>query len=149
MANIKKDYSKARLLTIQEELNQLLSDVVGKPTDRFSPRCNSLELSVDVYECDDAFHVRAEVPGMGKGDLDVFITRDLLMIEGKKQPGYGGDKVSFVNLEREFGKFKRDIGIPKPVDTQNAKASMKDGVLEVVLPKISDRRGKRKRIPID
>jgi len=150
MGDIKSLSRKNRLLSLQEELDQILSELLEQPQqERFMTRKRSLDVNIDVYETSEALHIRAELPGCEKEDIALFLSRDLLVIEGKKRIPYSGEKLHFLNLEREFGKFKREIGIPKPIYGQEISAVMNDGVLFVTMPKISDRRGKRKRIPVE
>ncbi len=148
MVNSRKRDSKSRLLSLQEELDRILADLLEPTQERYFTRNRTLEVQVDVYETPNAIHVRAELPGVAKEDIEVFVSRDLLMIEGKKASPYGDEKLRFLNLEREFGKFKREVGIPKPVDGRIIEASFEEGILSVLLPKISDRRGQRKRVPL-
>jgi len=148
MANIKKSGSGQRLKTLQSELDKVLADLIEPHQDKYLTRARRLEVHVDIYETSDALHVCAELPGIDKKDVQLFVSRDLLMIEGKKKSPYKGDKLRFLNLERDFGAFSREVGIPKPVDGRSIDATMENGILHVVLPKISDRRGQRKRVPI-
>ncbi len=133
---------------LQDELDQIMAEFLRPHQERYSPGSRSLDVPVDIYETEEAIHVRAEMPGMTAEDVELFISRDLLSIEGGKKPTYPADNPKFLNLEREFGKFKRDVGLSKPVDVPNIRATLENGVLCVALPKISDRRGKRKRIPV-
>jgi HSP20 family protein len=148
MAKIKKTHSQDRLESLQNELDQILGELMDQRQDRFATRKRSFEVQVDVYETPEAIHIRAEAPGMSKDDLAVYLSRDFLVIEGNKQAPYTSDRLRFLNMEREFGSFTREVGIPKPVDGRGCIAKMVLGVLHIILPKISDRRGQRKRIPI-
>lgn len=149
MADIKKGDSKNRLLSLQKELDRILADLLEPSQDRYFTRNRSLEVQVDVFETADALHVKAELPGVQREDINLFLSRDLLMIEGTKVSTYTAEKLRFLNLEREFGKFKREVGIPKPVDGRKIKAVFDNGILQILLPKISDRRGQRQRVPIE
>ena len=149
MAVIKKGDSRERLLSIQEELDEILKDFLEPRQERYGGFNRSMALPVDIFETNDALHVRVELPGVSKDDVNLYITRNMLIIEGVKQSPYpGGERLRFLNLEREFGKFKREIGIPKPVDGRDIQAELTNGILFIRLTKISDRRGKQKRVPI-
>lgn len=148
MANIKKLGSNQQLKLLQNELDKVLAEIIEPHQDKYLTRARRLEVHIDVFETTDALHVCAELPGIEKEDVELYVSRDLLMIEGKKKSPYSGNKLRFLNLERDFGEFKREVGIPKPVDGRYIDASMENGLLHVVMPKISDRRGQRKRVPI-
>ena len=148
MANIKKTGSGEHLRLLQNELDKVLAEIFEPQQDKYLTRARRLEIHVDVFETADALHVCAELPGIDKNDVELYVTRDLLMIEGRKKSPYKGSQLRFLNLERDFGEFKKEVGIPKPVDGREIDASMENGILHVVLPKISDRRGQRKRVKI-
>lgn len=149
MAKMRKTYSRDRFESLQQELDQMLGDLLDQRQERFATTQRRFEVQVDVYETPDAIHVRAEVPGMKAEELSLYLTREYLLIEGNKQPPYQGEGLRFQNLEREFGAFSREVPIPKPVDGRSVTAKMVLGILHVIMPKISERRGQRKRIPIE
>ncbi len=149
MANIKKMDTRQRMLSIQDELNHILADFLEPQQERYLARSRNLEIQVDVYETEDAINILAELPGMAIDDIGLFLSRDLLVIEGTKHASPTSENGHYLNLEREYGTYKRDVGIPKPINADKISARLDNGILHVVLPKISDRRGKRKRIPID
>lgn len=140
--------TKERLRFLQEELDKLMEELVQPPKDKYVPNGMKVEIPVDFYETEDDLHVRAELPGMEKDAINIYFSRDLLSIEGMKDARYK-DGQSFHNIEREFGKFKRDIPIPKAVDGTKIEAKLVDGVLCIKLPKIKDRRGKPKRVALE
>jgi len=149
MANIKKTDSINRLQNLQQELNQLLAEFVESGQGRFVSRARHLETPLDVFETDDALHFHIELPGVEKEDIGLYLSRDLLTIEGTKKAPGKCEGSRFLNVEREFGTFKRDIGLPKPTDAREIIAKLEDGILYVRLPKISDRRGKRRKIDVE
>ncbi|RJO63843.1 MAG: Hsp20/alpha crystallin family protein [Myxococcales bacterium] len=150
MAGIKKRGTRDRLVLIQEELDRLFSEFMEpQARDRYAAHDRRPEVRVDVYETESMLCVRAELPGMAREDVQLYISRDLLTIEGAKKPPFKSQKLRFLNMEREFGSIKREIVLPKPVDANTVKATLQQGVLVVCLPKISERRGSRRRLEID
>lgn len=102
---------------------------------------------VDVIDRDKDVLVRAEIPGVDKKDLDISMTDNLLTIKGST----GGEPKEtkgeqFYRCEISRGAFSRSVSIPANVDTAQASATMKDGVLEIVLPKVEG--SKRKTITV-
>jgi len=102
---------------------------------------------IDVIDRDEDVLVRAEIPGVDKTDLDISMTDNMLTIKGHS----GGEPKEtkgeqFYRCEISRGAFSRSVSIPTNVDTVKASATMKDGVLEIVLPKMEG--SKRQTIPV-
>ncbi|MFH2093428.1 MAG: Hsp20/alpha crystallin family protein [Pseudomonadota bacterium] len=117
---------------LQKRLDNLYADY-GKPSiykwnlDENSPRTN-------LYETGDHFEIRAEVPGLGKDQLNVKIQGNYLEITGTRSAdtpeGYKIHKT-----ERHTGSFSRSFTLPADVDSTKADANLKDGILYLTLPK--------------
>jgi HSP20 family protein len=90
---------------------------------------------VDVTEADDAIVVHAELPGVEAKDMEVTVADGVLTLKGEKRSEREEEKEGRVYRERFFGSFERRIPIPETVDLDRVDASLKDGVLEVRLPK--------------
>lgn len=91
--------------------------------------------SVDVIDRDDDVVVRAEVPGYKKEDIEISVSDSSLTIKGETKSEEKEEKGDYYRCEISRGAFSRVIALPAEVDDSKAKASMKDGVLELTLPK--------------
>ena len=91
---------------------------------------------VDVLDKDDALVVRAEMPGVKKEDLDITIAGDRLVFEAKREYEEEEKKEDFVRHEMAYGRLYRAVHLPVEVLGDEAKAELKDGVLEIFLPKV-------------
>ena len=91
--------------------------------------------NVDIIDRDDELVVRAEVPGYQKEEIEVSVAGGLLTIKGERHAQQKVEKGNYYRCEISHGTFSRSIGLPAAVDDTNAKASMKDGMLELTLPK--------------
>jgi HSP20 family protein len=116
----------------------------------WSEMAKSMEVrvpSVDVIDRDEEVVVRAEIPGVSKENLEVSLSDDRLTIKGttrsEKEEKETGD---FTRREMTRGSFTRTVTLPANVDGEKAKASFKDGVLEMNLPKLKP--SKRLRINV-
>ena len=105
-----------------------------------------LSPSVDIYEEDGKVVVKAEVPGVDRDDLDVTITDDTLTISGEKKQESKVEKKNYHRVERRYGSFRRSFRLPEGVNGNKAKASFKDGVLEIRIPRAKE--SKQKKIEI-
>ena len=106
------------------------------PWPEWTPRFESRFPAVDVIDRPDHIVVRAEVPGVKKEDLDVSVSDNQVTIratskieEEKKEEG------EYYRREMRQGEYSRSIGLPADVDSAEARASFKDGILELTLPK--------------
>jgi HSP20 family protein len=90
---------------------------------------------VDVIDRDQEFVVRAELPGITKDNLDVSLTENVLTIHASTRHEDQEEKGQYFRRELSQGEFQRIIRLPTPVQGDQTKASFKDGILELVLPK--------------
>jgi len=90
----------------------------------------------DIIDRDKDFLVRVELPGVDKKDVDVSISNSTLNIKGTVSRESKEKKKDYFRSEIAYGNFFRSINLPKDIDATKISAHMKDGVLEVVLPKI-------------
>jgi len=90
---------------------------------------------MNITEGKDNFYVRAELPGLKAGDLDISVTGDTLTIAGERKIPAEDEKAKYHRREREAGRFSRIITLPAQVDTGKVEAHSKDGLLTVILPK--------------
>lgn len=104
---------------------------------------------VDIFVRDEELVVEMEAPGMNPADFEVSVSRDLLVVEGHKENREKLAKGNYLCMERDFGRFRRVVELLVPCNTGAAKAELKNGVLRVRLPKVEERRGTRRPIPIE
>ncbi len=91
---------------------------------------------LDVIDRDKEFLVRGELPGVEKDDVEVTISGSRLTIEAERKFEEVDEKEEFYRHELGYGKFMRTIALPEEVDVEKIHAELKDGILEVTLPKI-------------
>ncbi len=95
---------------------------------------------IDVLDRDDAVVVRAELPGVDKDNLDISLSEDNLTIKATTRHERTEDQGDYHRREIATGAYARTITLPAPVDGDKAKASLKDGILELYLPKAAPAR---------
>jgi len=91
--------------------------------------------SIDVSETKDAFTVKAEIPGMEPGDIQVGLDNQMLTIKGEKKQEKETKDEHYYRKERSYGAFARTVRLPTAVDGSKVTAAFKNGVLAVTLPK--------------
>lgn len=90
---------------------------------------------VDIEEDKDNFIVKAEIPGVKKGDIKVAVRDNVLAITGERSYEKEVKEKTYHRIERSYGKFSRTIALPAAVDSDKIKASYTDGILHITLPK--------------
>jgi HSP20 family protein len=118
-----------------EEWERRFDDLLGRPLWRLPVEEKSWMPAVDVFEKEDRFIVKAELPGMKEEDIDISVVGDTLSIKGEKKTETEVKEEDYYRCERSYGSFYRSIPIPSNVDANKIEASFDDGVLELVLPK--------------
>ena len=103
---------------------------------------------VDIYEENDAIVVKAEIPGLKKEEIDISISDDAITLSGKKKDVKEVKKENFYQKEIREGSFLRSLSLPCKVDREKVKASYKDGMLEVILPKSPEEKKKEIKVNI-
>ena len=102
---------------------------------------------VDIKETDKEIRIKADLPGMKKEDIDISVDEDQLVIKGERIEEEKKDK-DYVRIERSYGSFYRSFNIGVPVRSDQIKASYKEGVLELVLPKAEAKKPKKIEIEL-
>lgn len=100
---------------------------------------------VNVSESEEAIVVKAEIPGMNIGDIDLTLTESSLVIKGERKTEEG----RYFRQERPTGFFQRVINLNTRIDRDKIKATMKNGLLDIHLPKSEDVKPKQINIKIE
>lgn len=98
---------------------------------------------VNVTEDRDAYYVRAELPEVKAGDLDISVTGTSVTVSGERKIPSPNESATYHRREREGGHFSRVIGLPRQVDPGKVEAHSGDGILTIVLPKIEETKPKQ------
>ena len=128
----------------------------GVSGERFPGRVTLLDLSdetgfkplSDVTEADDSVRIRLELPGVPPASVQVRVRGDCVEVSGEKVPDFPQGEASYLCLERIFGRFRRVFEVVGAVNLAQVTARMRDGILEVVIPKVRERRGRERRVPV-
>ena len=110
------------------------------------PKMDEIFPPVDIFEEKGDMVIKAEMPGMNKEDVNVSITENTVTISVEKKQEEEVENKGYYRVERSYGSFCRSLWLPENVNGDKVKASFKDGVLEVRLPKT--KKGKQKKVTI-
>jgi HSP20 family protein len=122
------------------QMDRLFDEVFRRPffSSLLTPRGSGLEetyFPVDIYEDNESVVLKAELPGIKKENLDIQISADSITLSGQKSHEEKVEERDYFRLERSYGSFTRRFQLPVETQTDKARASFKDGVLEVRIPK--------------
>jgi HSP20 family protein len=127
------------LEAMNRQLNRAFDDKRAGPGDDVAGQWAP---SVDIRETEDALLVQAELPGIDKKDVKVEVHNGVLTISGERRYEKDVNEHHVHRVERAYGSFSRSFSLPVNIDGDKVEAHMKDGVLEVRLPKHESARPK-------
>jgi HSP20 family protein len=103
---------------------------------------------VEVFHRGNELVVKADLPGLKKEDVKVDITEDAITIQGERRREHEEEKEGIYRSERSYGSFYRTIPLPEGAITEQAKATFRDGVLEIRLPAPPEQASRGRRLEI-
>ena len=142
---------------MEREMDRMMDDFWRHPfagiwdmSRRWPARTLGIEMPVvDIYEEKDEVVVKAEVPGLSKDDLSVNLSDSVLTIKGSKSREESISEDDYCRSERAFGSFSRCVELPAEVKEDQIKATFKNGVLEIRLPKTEESKKRVVKVKIE
>jgi HSP20 family protein len=104
---------------------------------------------IDIAGDDEAYNIKLEVPGLTKDDIKVEVRDDLLVISGEKKDESESRDKHYYRVERSYGQFQRTLNLPQDANVDDMRASLKDGVLSLYIPRKEVENDSAKRIEIN
>lgn len=123
-----------------QELEKLLDQSFGLKSSLIAGSIDSWHPSADVYETETAVVVKVELAGVRREDLQLTLDRDRLILRGVRRDISSEKKKCYHQMEINYGTFERLIPLTQAVRSDQVKANLEGGILEVVLPKARERR---------
>jgi HSP20 family protein len=134
---------------LQEDITHLLSELSNHLSGGGLPDSSIWIPNVDLSEDHRQVQIKVELPGIKKEHIQVLLQDGYLRIIGEKKPPVHNTRAHYLCLERSYGRFSRIIHLNSVVDIDAASARLNNGVLTILLPKLSNRRQTEKAIPIE
>jgi len=140
----------AELNAIQNEMNRLFNTFVdpSAPTGRGNGTTRRWLPPMDLVETADHYILRADLPGLSDGDVNVQLEDNLLTISGERKAEREDQQEGYYRLERAFGSFSRSLTLPDGVDPDGVQAHFDRGVLEIRVPKPEQKKPKTVQITL-
>lgn len=134
--------------SLQERMNRLMSDFrTRSPFGEEEMAQGSWIPAVDIYETKESIVLNVELPGVTKEDIALEVKDSTLTIKGEKKLEKNVTEENFHRMERSYGSFTRAFTLPSTVQQDKVKAKFRDGILEIMLPKVEE--AKPKQIKVD
>lgn len=125
---------------LSTELDRLFTSIFGEPrADRWLP-------AMDLYETDDAYVLKVDLPGLSEKDVSIEVENGVLTVSGERRSEREERRDGWLRAERAFGRFSRSLTLPEGVDPSRITAEFDKGVLTVRVPKPEQHRPHRIQI---
>jgi len=123
-------------------MNRMFDDFFGgfglAPSEFWDTGWSAFSPQIDIVDNEKEVKISVELPGLDEKDINVSLSRDTLTISGEKRQEKEDKGKNYYRMECSYGSFKRAIPIPCEVKTEDIEATFRNGVLSVVLPKVSE-----------
>ncbi len=137
--------------SLQDRVNKMFGDTLRTlyPQENEELERGAWAPAVDIHETDDGYVVKADLPGMKKEDIQIDLKDSTLQIKGEKKFEEEASRDNYIRTERAYGTFVRSFSLPHNIDAGKIKASYKDGVLELALPKKEEAKPKQIKVEVN
>ena len=125
------------LMVMQDRMTHLFDETFTRIWKQEVPR-GVWSPPVDILEKENEVVLKIDLPEMVQSEIDIKVEENTLIIQGERKFFKETPDSNYLQIERPYGRFDRRFTMPRTVDQENIKASYKEGVLRVVLPKKED-----------
>lgn len=139
------------MMSLREAMDQLLRESFVRPAQLLGQQVGTsgtaMGMPIDIQETDDAFLIRATMPGVRPDDVSIQIKGDTLQISGTLHEEHEEEReaegrVRWLMRERRAGRFERTITLPATVKAEQAEATLEHGILSLRIPKAEEARAR-------
>lgn len=136
-----------RLREIEDDMDSLLGRFLGR--EQGAAKEGMWAPAVDVKETKSDIVVKAELPGVDAKNVDITVDGNLLTVKGERKAEEKKEDEGYCYSERSFGSFIRSLTLPGEVDETKTKASYRDGVLTITLPRRKEEKAKQIKVDVE
>jgi len=122
------------LMAMQDRMTRLFDETLNRIWKEEVPRVG-WSPPVDILEKKDEVVLKVDLPEMVQSEIDIKVEENTLVIQGERKFLKETPDTNYLQIERPYGTFHRHFTVPRTIDLEKIKASYKDGVLRVILPK--------------
>ncbi len=125
------------LMAMQDRMTRLFDETLSRIFKEETPR-GGWSPPVDIVEQEDRVILKVDLPEMNQSEIEIKVEENTLIIQGERKFIKESPGERYLQVERPYGQFQRTFTLPKAIDQEEIKASYKDGVLRMSLPKKKD-----------
>jgi HSP20 family protein len=129
-------------------MNRLFNTLFDTPTGAASPSRRWVP-AMDLAETQDAYVLRADLPGLSPEDVKIELENRVLTVSGERKAEQRSEESGWMRIERSFGAFRRSLTVPAGVDAAAITAAFDNGVLTVTVPKPEQAKPRRVEIAVE
>ena len=128
------------------KISKIFGEQIDEPEEEksnlFSDPETEGQLALDAYQSESSVVIKAPIAGVKPGDIEVSMTEDSITIKGARKLEEQINSENYIAQECYWGAFSRQLSLPEGVDTERAKAALKNGVLTIIIPKTAKSQAK-------
>lgn len=132
--------------SLQERMNRLFHEFTPRGEEELA--LGTFAPPVDIYEDENNFTLKVEVPGLEQKDIDVHLENNTLTIKGQRKFEKEEKEENFHRIERRYGAFCRSFTLPNTVDTEKVNAEYDNGLLKIRLAKRAEAKPKQIKVNV-
>ena len=139
------------LSAIQDRINRLFDESLSRSKffDKEGIASGFWSPAVDIYETESDIVLKAELPEVNQKDININIENNVLTLKGERKFEKETKEENFHRIERSYGSFSRSFNLPGSIDKDNVKASYKNGVLKITMPKKEESKPKQITVNVE
>jgi HSP20 family protein len=134
--------------SLQSDMNRLFNTFFDAPTATGGNGGRRWVPAMDLVETPEHFVLRADLPGLSEGDVNVELEDNVLTVSGERKFEHESRQEGYYRIERASGSFRRSLTLPEGIDPAAIQASFDKGVLEVRIPKPEERKPRKVAISV-
>jgi HSP20 family protein len=136
------------MVDLRRDMDQIFGDFFGRTPSSMAATEAIWSPLVDIHETKDSYLLMVELPGVKQEDIQVSVEGDTLTLKGERKRETEVKEDQYHRVERSYGRFERSIVLPSVVDAGRTKATYRDGVLEIQLPKKEEAKPKEIKVEV-
>lgn len=136
------------LLSIQDRMNRLFEQTLSRSRAEEGIAASTWSPAVDIYETPETIVMKADLPGLSREDIEIQIRDNTLTLRGERRFAKDVEQENYLRIERAYGAFQRNFTLPATAQQDKIRAVFRDGVLELMLPKVGGTKPKKIAIEV-
>lgn len=133
---------------IQSRINEFFDEALGHSRMYPTSATSTWYPPVDILESRDSYLIRAELPGMKKEDINLEFSDGAVTLSGERKYEEPAAGVEYHRAERVTGKFLRSFSLPQTIKQEDIRATYRDGILEIHIPKADEAKARQIAISV-